>query len=140
VRMIDDATSRSAGSFVQHDGTRENMGVLWQYVERQGRMVDVYTDRAAMFMVTPRAKESAQQRRESDRLTQIGRGLRELGIGWIPAYSPQAKAYASYCTSCEPWKTFSGKRRRLASLTPWALHGGLGPGFSYNQSFRSFTG
>ncbi len=91
VRMIDDATSRSAGNFVQRDGTRENMGVLWQYVERQGRMVDVYTDRAAMFMVTPRTKESAQQRQESDRLTQIGRGLRELGIGWIPAYSPQAK-------------------------------------------------
>jgi hypothetical protein len=91
VRMIDDATSRSTGSFVQHDGTRENMAVLWQYVEGQGRMVDVYTDRAAMFMVTPRAKESAQQRQESDRLTQIGRGLRELGIGWIPAYSPQAK-------------------------------------------------
>jgi transposase len=91
VRMIDDATSRSGGSFVQHDGTRENMGVLWQYVERQGRMVDVYTDRAGMFMVPPRAKESAQQRQESDRLTQIGRGLRELGIGWIPAYSPQAK-------------------------------------------------
>ncbi len=91
VRMIDDATSRSTGSFVWHDGTRENMGVLWQYVERIGRMVDVYTDRAAMFMVTPRGKESAQQRRESDRLTQIGRGLRELGIGWIPAYSPQAK-------------------------------------------------
>ena len=42
-------------------------------------------------MVTQRAKESAQQRQESDRLTQIGRGLRELGIGWIPAYSPQAK-------------------------------------------------
>ena len=91
VRMIDDATSRSEGRFVQQDGTRENMGVLWQYVERKGRMVDVYTDRAAMFMVTPRAGESAQQTREADRLTQIGRGLRELGIGWIPAYSPQAK-------------------------------------------------
>ncbi len=91
VKWIDDATSRSGGSFVQHDGTRENMGVLWQYIERQGRMVDVYTDRAAMFMVRPRAKESAQQRQESDRVTQIGRGLRELGIGWIPAYSPQAK-------------------------------------------------
>jgi Winged helix-turn helix len=91
VRMIDDATSRSEGRFVQHDGTRENMGVLWQYVERKGRMVDVYTDRAAMFMVTPRAGESAQQRQQADRLTQIGRGLRELGIGWIPAYSPQAK-------------------------------------------------
>ena len=91
VKWIDDATSRSGGRFVQHDGTRENMGVLWQYIERQGRMVDVYTDRAAMFMVRPRAKESAQQRQESDRVTQIGRGLRELGIGWIPAYSPQAK-------------------------------------------------
>jgi transposase len=91
VKWIDDATSRSGGSFVQHDGTRENMGVLWQYIERQGRMVDVYTDRAAMFMVTPRAKQSAQQRQQEDRLTQIGRGLRELGIGWIPAYSPQAK-------------------------------------------------
>ena len=67
------------------------MGILWQYVERKGRMVDVYTDRAAMFMVTPRAGESAQQRKEADRLTQIGRGLRELGIGWIPAHSPQAK-------------------------------------------------
>jgi hypothetical protein len=29
VRMIDDATSRSWGRFVQRDGTRENMGVLW---------------------------------------------------------------------------------------------------------------
>jgi hypothetical protein len=28
VRMIDDATSRSQGRFVPHDGTRENMGVL----------------------------------------------------------------------------------------------------------------
>ena len=91
VRMIDDATSRSAGRFVLHDGTRENMGVLWEYVERHGRMVDVYTDRATMFMGAPRSKESAQQRVAADRLTQIGRGLRELGIGWIPAYSPQAK-------------------------------------------------
>jgi hypothetical protein len=91
VRLIDDATSRSWGRFVQQDGTRENMGVLWEYLERNGRMVDVYTDRHAMFMVTPRAGQSAQQRRETDRVTQIGRALRELGIGWIAAYSPQAK-------------------------------------------------
>jgi len=91
VRLIDDATSRSWGRFVQHDGTRENMGVLWEYLERNGRMVDVYTDRAAMFMVTPKSNESAAQRQKADRTTQIGRALRELGIGWIPAYSPQAK-------------------------------------------------
>jgi transposase InsO family protein len=54
--------------------------------------------------------------------------------------NPYDKAYASYCTFCEPWKTFSGKRRRLASLTPCALRGGLVPGSSYSQSSRSFTG
>jgi transposase InsO family protein len=31
--------------------------------------------------------------------------------------NPYDKAYASYCTSCEPWTMFSGKRRRSASLT-----------------------
>jgi transposase len=100
VRWIDDATSRSGGRFVLHDGTRENMGVLWQYAEDNGRMVDLYSDRAGIFMVAPRAKENAQQRQEADRLTQFGRGLRELGIGWIAAYSPQAKGRVerSFCT------------------------------------------
>jgi hypothetical protein len=138
--MIDDATSWSWGRFVERDATPQNMGVLWEYLEKNGRMEDVYTDRDSMFTVPPRPGESKEQQRAADRLTQLGRAMRELGIGSILAYSPQAKAYASYCTSCEPWKTFSGKRRRLASLTPWALHGGLGPGSSYNQSSRSFTG
>jgi hypothetical protein len=91
VRMIDDATSRSWGRFVQRDGTRENMGVLWEYVMRFGRAVDYYTDRDSMFTVAPRPGESKEQQRMADRLTQIGRALRELGIGWIAAYSPQAK-------------------------------------------------
>jgi putative transposase len=54
--------------------------------------------------------------------------------------NPYDKAYASYCTSCKPCTTFSGKRRRLASLTPCALRGGLSPGSSYNQSSRSLNG
>jgi hypothetical protein len=91
VRMIDDATSRSWGRFVRHDGTRENMGVLWEYVERYGRPAEVYTDRHSMFAVAPQPGESEEQRRQADRVTQIGRALRELGIHWIPAYSPQAK-------------------------------------------------
>ena len=91
VRMIDDATSRSWGRFVQSDGTRENMGVLWEYVMRYGRAVDYYTDRDSMFTVAARPGESKGQQRMADRLTQIGRALRELGIGWIAAYSPQAK-------------------------------------------------
>lgn len=90
VRLIDDATSWSWGRFVEADATPQNMAVLWEYLEKNGRMVDVYTDRHSMFRVPP-GRESAAQREEKDRLTQIGRGLRELGIGWIAAYSPQAK-------------------------------------------------
>jgi biotin operon repressor len=91
VRLIDDATSWSWGRFVERDATPQNMGVLWEYLEKNGRMVDVYTDRDSMFAIPPRARETAAERVAEDRLTQIGRGLRELGIGWIPAYSPQAK-------------------------------------------------
>jgi transposase len=91
VRMIDDATSWSWGRFVESDATPQNMGVLWEYIEKNGRMVDVYTDRDSMFAVPPRPGESKEKQREADRLTQLGRALRELGIGSILAYSPQAK-------------------------------------------------
>ena len=91
VRMIDDATSWSWGRFVESDSTPHNMAVLWEYLDKNGRMVDVYTDRDSMFTVPPRADESPLQQRQADRLTQLGRALRELGIGSILAYSPQAK-------------------------------------------------
>src|SRR6202521_2296558 len=91
VRMIDDATSWSWGRFVERDATPHNMGVLWEYLEKNGRMVDVYTDRDSMFTVAPRPGESVEEQRQTDRLTQLGRALRELGIGSILAYSPQAK-------------------------------------------------
>jgi transposase len=91
VRLIDDATSWSWGRFVERDATPFNMAVLWEYLDKNGRMVDVYTDRDSMFAVAPLPGESAEQQREADRLTQLGRALRELGIGSILAYSPQAK-------------------------------------------------
>lgn len=91
VRMIDDATSWSWGRFVESDATPFNMAVLWEYIEKSGRMVDVYTDRDSMFTVARRKGESEQQRQAADRVTQLGRSLRELGIGSILANSPQAK-------------------------------------------------
>ena len=91
VRLIDDATSWSWGRFVESDSTAFNMAVLWEYLTQHGRMVDVYTDRASLFAVTPRPGETREQQRAADRMTQIGRGLRELGIGLILALSPQAK-------------------------------------------------
>src|SRR5712692_519353 len=83
VRMIDDATSWSWGRFVERDATPFNMAVLWEYLDKNGRMVDVYTDRDSMFAVPPRPGESKEQQRAADRLTQLGRALRELGIGSI---------------------------------------------------------
>jgi hypothetical protein len=76
---------------VESDGTRFNMAVLWEYIEKNGRMVDVYTDRDSMFTLPRRKAESQQERQTADRLTQLGRSLRELGIGSILANSPQAK-------------------------------------------------
>jgi transposase len=91
VRLIDDATSWSWGRFVERDATPFNMAVLWEYIDKNGRMVDVYTDRHSMFTVQPRPGESREQQRAADRLTQLGRALRQLGIGSILALSPQAK-------------------------------------------------
>jgi hypothetical protein len=91
------------------------MGVLWEYIEKYGRMVDTYTDRDSMFTVARRAKETEQQRRREDRLTQIGRALRELGIGWIAAYSPQAKGRVE--RSFETDQDRLVKHLRLAKVT-----------------------
>jgi hypothetical protein len=91
VRMIDDATSWSWGRFVASDATPFNMAVLWEYLEKNGRMVDGYTDRDSMFTVASRKGESEAERIAADRVTQLGRALRELGIGSILALSPQAK-------------------------------------------------
>jgi hypothetical protein len=93
--MIDDASSRMHARFVLHDSTAENMRLLWKYVERYGRPVRYYTDKASLFQTAPKtARDStALPRDERDPLppTQIGRALRELDIVWIAAHSPQAK-------------------------------------------------
>jgi hypothetical protein len=94
IAMIDDATSRLFARFVRRDSTEENMRLLWSYLEKFGRPVKFYTDKAALF-------QTAEKRRRDEPgvdkdpvempPTQIGRALHELGIVWIAAHSPQAK-------------------------------------------------
>jgi hypothetical protein len=95
IHMIDDATSELTARFVQHDSTEENMRLLWSYLERYGRPVAFYTDKASLFQTAPKVardvKELPRQERDPMPPTQIGRALRELGITWIAAHSPQAK-------------------------------------------------
>jgi len=90
VAMIDDASSVAFCRFVRQDTTEENLRVLWGYLERWGRPVEFYTDKNSMFTVN-RPLPIATDEAVPEELTQIGRALRELGIGWIAAHSPQAK-------------------------------------------------
>jgi hypothetical protein len=90
VAMIDDASSQAYARFVERDSTEANLRVLWGYLEGWGRPVEFYTDKNSLFTVNRPVLEAADEAVKEE-LTQIGRGLRELGIGWIPAHSPQAK-------------------------------------------------
>ncbi|PYX05767.1 MAG: ISNCY family transposase [Acidobacteria bacterium] len=89
IGMIDDATSQWTAHFVRHDSTEENLRQLHRYIEQHGRPVSVYTDKASLFQIAPRAIHHRDAPQEQ--LSQIGRALRELNIGWIAAHSPQAK-------------------------------------------------
>jgi transposase len=95
ISMIDDATSRLHARFVLHDSTAENMRLLWSYLEKYGRPLSLYTDKASLFQTAPKTprdlKELPREDREPLPPTQIHRALTELGIVWIGAHSSQAK-------------------------------------------------
>jgi transposase InsO family protein len=94
IAMIDDATSRLFARFVRHDSTEENMRLVWSYLKQFGRPVAFYTDKASHFQTAEKRKRD-EPGVEKDAVamppTQIERALRELGITWIAAHSPQAK-------------------------------------------------
>ncbi len=94
IAMIDDATSRLFARFVRHDTTEENMKLLKSYLEKFGRPLAFYTDKASIFRTAEKHKrDEAGIGKDQVEMpaTQIGRALQELGIVWIPAHSPQAK-------------------------------------------------
>jgi transposase len=94
ITMIDDATSRMLARFAPHDTTEENMQLIELYLERFGRPQAFYTDKASLFQTAVKTRwgESRQAKDQKEmEPTQIGRALRELGINWIAAHSPQAK-------------------------------------------------
>jgi hypothetical protein len=94
IAMIDDATSRLFARFVRHDSTEENMKLLRSYLEKFGRPLAFYTDKASIFRTAEKRRRD-EPGVDKDPVemppTQIGRALQELGIAWIAAHSPQAK-------------------------------------------------
>jgi len=90
VSMIDDGTNRQAKRFFPADTTEANLAILGRWLRKHGRMLAVYADQDSIFRVNrPPSAEEARAGREAE--TQFGRALRELGIEYIAASSPQAK-------------------------------------------------
>src|SRR5947207_1326122 len=86
--ILDDATSEIYyAQLVEEESTLTVMVALQEVIERKGLFCALYSDRGSHFWLTPKAGEVV----DPHRLTQVGRALRELGIGMIPAYSPQAR-------------------------------------------------
>lgn len=88
VVIMDDATSEVYyAQLVDEESTRTVMAGLHTVIAGQGLFCALYSDRASHFFLTPKAGGAVNH----DRLTQVGRALKELGIQLIPAYSPQAR-------------------------------------------------
>jgi transposase len=86
--IMDDATSEIYyAQLVEQESTRTVMTALREVIEQKGLFCALYSDRASHFFLTPKSGEPV----DPNRVTQVGRALRELGIQLIPAYSPQAR-------------------------------------------------
>src|SRR5258708_7100969 len=69
------------------NGGATALAALREVVEQRGIFCALYTDRGSHFWLTPKAGEIVDRQR----MTQIGRAMRELDVEMIPAYSPQAR-------------------------------------------------
>lgn len=90
IALIDDATSKFWARFTEHDSTEENLRTLRGWLQRYGRPAAHYTDKNSIFRSPCRAG-IAEQLQGEEACSQFGRALKELGIEWIAAHSPQAK-------------------------------------------------
>jgi transposase len=85
---MDDATSTIYSAFLmEEEGTVSTLRALLDVFTARGLPSSLYTDRGSHYFYTPKADGPV----DKDRLTQVGRALKHLGIEHIPAYSPEAR-------------------------------------------------
>jgi transposase len=85
---MDDATSTIYSAFlVEEEGTASTFRALLEVFTAHGLPSSLYTDRGSHYFHTPQADGPV----DKDRLTQVGRALKRLGVEHIAAYSPQAR-------------------------------------------------
>ena len=110
--IMDDATSEIYyAQLVEEESTRTVLTALREVVEEKGLFCALYSDRASHFFLTPKTGEPV----DHNRLTQVGRALRELGIQLIPAYSPQARGRSE--RGFGTWQGRLPQELRLRGLT-----------------------
>jgi transposase len=85
---MDDATSTIYSAFlIEEEGTASTFRALLEVFTAHGLASSLYTDRGSHYFHTPQADGAV----DKDRLTQVGRALKHLGVEHIPAYSPEAR-------------------------------------------------
>ena len=110
--IMDDATSEIYyAQLVEEESTRTVMMALREVIEEKGLFCALYSDRASHFFLTPKTGEPV----DHNRVTQVGRALRELGIQLIPAYSPQARGRSE--RGFATWQGRLPQELRLRGLT-----------------------
>ena len=89
---IDDATGDVPhAEFFEQETTEGYMTLLKRVIERKGVPGAIYSDRDSVFRVNNEKKREESWEQGKRPQTQFGRMLKELGIEWIEAGSPQAK-------------------------------------------------
>ena len=110
--ILDDASSEIYyAQLVDEESTATMMAALREVVEQRGLFCALYSDRGTHFWLTPKAGELVDRQR----LTQIGRALRDLGITMIPAYSPQARGRSE--RNFGTWQRRLPQELRLRGIT-----------------------
>ena len=85
---MDDATSELYSAFlVAEEGTLSSLRGLVEVIARHGLFMELYSDRGSHYFFTPEAGGKVSK----TQLTQVGRALKQLGIGHLAAYSPEAR-------------------------------------------------
>ena len=96
MNLVDDATGRTLARLGGEETIWAAADVLRRWIEAYGVPLALYTDWKNVYVRVPNAEEQVTG---AVPLTQFGRMCASLGIQIIAASSPQAKDYASYCTS-----------------------------------------
>lgn len=109
--ILDDATSQIYyAQLVEEESTRTVMAGLREVIETEGLFCALYSDRGSHFFVTPKAGQKV----DKQRLTQVGRAMKELGVQMIAAYSPQARGRSE--RSFGTWQGRLPQELRLAGI------------------------